>query len=104
MVARQCRQLQAPACTLPARVDTTKGMAMEKAAKKAAKKVAAQVSKTQKVLEHLQKRSLTRAEAEKRYGAASLSGIIGTLRRRGHKIRTDMVPSGNRFVARYTLG
>gem|GEM_PF-6186591 len=77
---------------------------MKKTAKKSTQKaVAVKVSKTQKVLEHLQKRSLVRAEAETKYGVGSLSATIGALRKQGYKIRTDMVPSGNRFIARYTL-
>jgi len=61
------------------------------------------ISQKQRVFEHLQKRPITSKEAERKYGITGLSSIISRLRKQGHKIRTDMVPLGNHFVARYSM-
>ncbi|MCL2298370.1 MAG: helix-turn-helix domain-containing protein [Proteobacteria bacterium] len=59
------------------------------------------------VLGHLQKRSITQAEAMPKYGIFGLSKVISTLRQRGHKIdgvMTNVTVGGTtRRMMRYTL-
>ena len=67
------------------------------------------VSKTMKVLEHLQKyEGITSLEAIELYGATRLSAIIHSLRKRGYSIITEDLPFVDRFgskshYAKYVL-
>ena len=63
------------------------------------------VSKTEKVLEHLQAHgSITSLEAIESYGATRLSSIIHSLRKRGHNIITEDLPFVDRFGSKSHYG
>lgn len=63
------------------------------------------VSKTLKVLEHLQNYgSITSLEAIELYGATRLSSIIHTLRKRGYSINTIDMPFTDRFGSKSHYG
>lgn len=62
-------------------------------------------SKTEKVLEHLQKNGcITSLEAIELYGATRLSAIIFNLRKRGFNIETVDLPFTDRFGTKSHYG
>lgn len=63
------------------------------------------ISKTGKVLEHLEKHgTITSLEAIELYGATRLSDIIYRLRKRGYNITTLDLPFTDRFGAKSNYG
>lgn len=62
-------------------------------------------SKTEKVLNHLEKyKTITSLEAIELYGATRLSAIIFNLRKRGYNIITEDLPFVDRFGTKSHYG
>lgn len=67
-----------------------------------------QLSQTERVLKHLERKSITSLEAFDKYGITRLSAVIFNLRDAGYDIGTEMIEVKNRYgdtcrVAEYTL-
>jgi hypothetical protein len=61
-------------------------------------------SQCDRLLAHLTRgRSITPLQALERFGCLTLSQRMGELRRRGHRIRSELVQVGSKRVARYSL-
>lgn len=61
------------------------------------------MSQNTTVLQHLKKHPITQLEATQKYGILRLAARVDDLRRRGHKIYTEMVEERDKRFARYHL-
>jgi len=61
------------------------------------------MSKAQKILAHLQKKSITGLQALDLYGVYRLSSVINRFRKKGHNIKTEMINKAEETYAKYTL-